>query len=220
MLMLTKWRTLSRIMEGGIVAVLRGGSEQVEKVARAVIIGGIRSIEITMTVPRALDILASLKSKVGSDVVVGVGTVLESESAVRAIKAGADFIVSPHFDPQIINVGHRYQIPIIPGAMTITEITLALNLGCDVIKLFPAEILGPEFIKHVKGPLPHANLMPTGGVNESTIVRWIKAGAVAVGVGSELAKVGGPELDEQKIATYATLLINRVREARSLEVRK
>ncbi|MCC5801768.1 bifunctional 2-keto-4-hydroxyglutarate aldolase/2-keto-3-deoxy-6-phosphogluconate aldolase [Rossellomorea vietnamensis] len=206
---------ISSIVESGVVAVLRGNPEEVFKVARAAIAGGIKGIEITMTVQGALDVVKEIKQQSwAKEAVIGVGTVLDAETAVSAIHAGAEFIVSPHFDEDIIKKCNRYQVPVMPGAFTIKEMVNALEMGCDVVKLFPGDAAGPKHIKNIKGPLPQVNVMPTGGVDEHTITEWIDAGAVAVGIGSNLTKAGGHDLNEQFISAYARDLVRKVESAR------
>ncbi|NGY70110.1 bifunctional 4-hydroxy-2-oxoglutarate aldolase/2-dehydro-3-deoxy-phosphogluconate aldolase [Priestia megaterium] len=213
--MLRKYEVINAIYEGSVVAVLRGNENEVMTTARAAIKGGIKTIELTMTVPNAFDVLRELKSEFESQsVYIGMGTVLDVNSTVNAIQAGADFIVTPHFDLDIINVSQQYQTLVMPGAFTITEMVNALRAGCEILKLFPADLAGPNHIKNVKGPLPQVNIMPTGGVNESNIEEWIKAGAVAVGVGSNLTKAGGSNLDPQKISDYASMLVKKVQQAK------
>lgn len=214
--MLRKMNIIKSVCKSGVVAVLRGNEEEVVKTAEASIEGGINSIEITMTVPNAMNVLIRLKDKyVSKDVYFGMGTVLDDATANHAIQSGADFIVSPHLDTEIILACNRYQVPVIPGAFTMTEIVTAMKAGCEVIKLFPANTAGVGHISNVKGPLPQANIMPTGGVNENNIKEWIKAGAVAVGIGSNLQKAGGANLDKEKIIEYVRHLVLKVQEARN-----
>ncbi|WP_042143597.1 bifunctional 4-hydroxy-2-oxoglutarate aldolase/2-dehydro-3-deoxy-phosphogluconate aldolase [Paucisalibacillus sp. EB02] len=215
--MAQKEQVLKSIQDDSIVAVLRGTEEEVVKVARAAFLGGIKNIEVTLTVPNAFQVLQRIKEELGSsNVNVGMGTVLDSTSAVNAIHAGADFIVSPHLDEDIILACHKYKTLIMPGTMTLTEMVKALSAGCDIVKLFPASLTGSKYIKDVKGPIPQINIMPTGGVDENNIDEWIQAGAFAVGIGSNLKKAGGPEFDTNKITEYAKLLVEKVSEAKYL----
>ncbi|TDB49593.1 MULTISPECIES: bifunctional 4-hydroxy-2-oxoglutarate aldolase/2-dehydro-3-deoxy-phosphogluconate aldolase [Bacillaceae] len=210
-----KYEVLNAIYKQRIVAVLRGSEEEVLTTARAAIEGGISVLEITMTTTNAVSVLKQLKKEFSSQpVYVGMGTVMDVESAVHALQQGADFIVTPHFDEKIIRICHQYQSLIMPGAFTITEMVSAMRQGCEILKLFPADLAGPNHIKNVKGPLPKVQIMPTGGVNESNIGDWFSAGAVAVGIGSNLTKAGGPNRDPQKIREYAALLVEKVSQAK------
>lgn len=186
---------IKRIMEDKLVAVIRAESkEQGLKVVDAVQKGGIKLIEVTMTVPGAVDIISTLTQEYkGKDVVIGAGTVLDSETARLCILAGAQFVVSPSFNEPTSILCNRYRVPYLPGAMTVNEIIECLEHGADIIKLFPGNLYRPETIKDFKAPLPQANFMPTGGVSVDNIAQWVKAGAVAIGVGGSLtagAKTG------------------------------
>lgn len=214
--MIPKIETLKKIMDVGIVAVVRAENEEkAEKIAKACIEGGIPAIEITFTVPKADRVIESLKSKFTKDeLIVGAGTVLDSETARAAILAGAEYIVSPGFDLETAKLCNRYQIPYMPGCMTITEMIRAMEAGADVIKVFPGNAYGPSIIKAIKGPLPQTVLMPTGGVSLDNVDQWIKNGCVAVGVGGELtagAKTGNYEL----ITETAKQFIEKIKQARS-----
>ncbi|WP_410513608.1 bifunctional 2-keto-4-hydroxyglutarate aldolase/2-keto-3-deoxy-6-phosphogluconate aldolase [Paenibacillus sp. BR2-3] len=191
---MNKLRIIRQIREEGVVAVLRGDSpEEVVEMAEQAIAGGIKIIEVTMTVPfalRAIEKLARLYSSTTQDrqkyAVIGVGTVLDSETARAAILSGSEFVVGPCLNEETVKLCNRYRIPVMPGVMTVREIQEALELGVDVVKLFPGNLYSPSMIKAVKGPLPQANIMPTGGVNLENLQDWIKAGAFAVGIGSDL----------------------------------
>lgn len=182
---------LKSINQNFLVAVIRGSSaDEALNDATACIKGGIKTIELTFTVPSADKVIEKLKEKYQNDVIIGAGTILDEISARLAILAGADFIVGPNFNKKIALISNLYQIPYIPGCMTTTEITTALSYGSDIIKVFPGNVLGPKFIKSILGPIPNANLMPTGGVNLDNISDWIKAGVAAVGIGSNLVGPG------------------------------
>ena len=184
-----KFDILSQISNIGVVAVVRGNSkEEAIKIADACIAGGVCAIELTYTVPGARGIIEALveKYKDNKDVVIGAGSVLDPETCKGAIEAGAKFIVAPSFNENVAKLANRYQIPYVPGTQTIKEIVTAMEYGSDVIKVFPGDILGPRFVKDVKGPLPYANLMPSGGVDIDNIKDWVKAGVVAVSAGSSL----------------------------------
>jgi len=189
-----KIKLLQQIANEGVVAVLRADtSEDVVRMAEQAIAGGNKVIEITMTVPyalRAIEQLAARYSSRTSDpenyAIIGVGTVLDPETARMAILSGAEFVVGPSLNPATVVLCNRYRVPIMPGCMTIAEIQEALELGVDVVKLFPGNLYSPAMIKAIKGPMPQANIMPTGGVNLENLGEWVKAGAVAVGIGSDL----------------------------------
>lgn len=184
-----KYEVLQRIEKVGVVAVVRAeNSQQAKNIALACMNGGIDSIEITFTVPGAQKVIEALTEEFGDTLLVGAGTVLDSETARIAILAGAKFIVSPAFDIETAKLCNRYQIPYMPGCLTLTEMIKAMEAGADVIKVFPGSLVGPEYIKAVKGPLPQAVLMPTGGVSLDNVDKWIKNGCIAVGVGGNLTK--------------------------------
>lgn len=184
-----KVNILSKLRKAGVIAVVRGDSKnEVIKAVEAIIEGGMKGIELTFTVPHAEEIIAELVEKYQnhSDIVIGAGTVLDSVTARIAIMAGAEYIVSPSFDRETAEICNLYQIPYLPGCMTITEMKEALKAGVDIIKLFPGSAFGPSIVKAFKAPLPHLNIMPTGGVSLENMGDWFKAGVVAVGVGGNL----------------------------------
>jgi 2-dehydro-3-deoxyphosphogluconate aldolase/(4S)-4-hydroxy-2-oxoglutarate aldolase len=158
--------------------------------------GGIDAIEITFTVPGAHKVIESLTAEFGDSLLVGAGTVLDSETARIAILAGAKYIVSPGFDADTARLCNRYQIPYMAGCMTITEMIRAMEAGVDLIKVFPGSAFGPSFVKAVLGPLPQAVLMPTGGVSLDNVDEWIKNGCIAVGVGGNLTKGTSQEITQ------------------------
>lgn len=188
---------LNQLVEGKVVAVIRANnSDEAIKISKACIDGGINAIEVTFTVDYAHEVIKDLKKEFKGKLLIGAGTVLDSETARVAILNGADFIVSPGFDLESAKLCNRYQIPYMPGCVTITEMVRAMEAGCDIIKVFPGSLVGPSYIKAVKGPLPQINLMPTGGVSLDNCQTWLKNGCVAVGVGSDLtgpAKTGDYE---------------------------
>ncbi len=212
-----KFDVLSKISEVGVVAVVRAEStEQGLKISEACIKGGVNAIEVTYTVPGAGDIIANLSKAYAKDpnVLIGAGTVLDSETARAAILNGAKFIVSPCFDEEVAKLCNRYQVPYVPGTQTVREVKMALDAGCDVIKLFPGDILGPRFVKDVKGPLPYANLMPSGGVDVDNIADWIKAGVVAVSAGSSMT-AGAKKGDFDAVTAMAARFVEEVKKARA-----
>src|SRR5262245_17290807 len=180
---------LQRVLNTGIVAIIRApSSEQLVNVARALYDGGIDVIEVTFTVPRALEILAEVRRDLGNKVLLGAGTVLDPETARAALLAGAEFLVSPVVNVDVIKLCRRYDKLAMPGAFTPTEILAAWDAGADVLKVFPAGLGGPNSLKAVAGPLPQIRLMPTGGVDLTTLRDFVKAGACAVGLGSALVE--------------------------------
>jgi 2-dehydro-3-deoxyphosphogluconate aldolase/(4S)-4-hydroxy-2-oxoglutarate aldolase len=212
----SKLKVLSRIMDSGLVAVVRAdSSEQASRIAEACANGGVAAVEITFTVPGAAGVLADLAKQYKKDeILVGAGTVLDSETARIAILSGAQFVVSPAVNPDAARLCNRYQIPYMPGAATTREIIDAMECGADIVKLFPGETLGPAFVKAIRGPLPQASLMPTGGVDIGNVSDWIKAGCVAVGVGGNLT-AGAKTGDFKSITTLAKQFIEEIRSARS-----
>jgi len=184
----SKYKTLQQLTDSKVIAVIRGQSaEEAIGITEAAVSGGIRAIELTYTTPQVADVFTALRSS-DADVLLGAGTVLDAETARQAILSGASFVVSPHFNPEIATMCNRYTIPYLPGCMTIKEMVTALEYGCDIIKLFPAGSFEPSFIGAVKGPIPHVQIMPTGGINQANFKDWLEAGAVAVGIGSDLNK--------------------------------
>lgn len=187
--MRTKEEVLQVIKGDGMVAVVRGEtSEKAMEIVEKCIEGGIRAIELTFTVPYAHRVIEDISRKYGEQIVLGAGTVLDSETARIALLSGAEFIVSPHFNPEVTRLCNRYRKASMAGILTITEAVAAMEAGVDVLKLFPGDLFGPAFIKDIRGPLPYAQIMPTGGVSADNAGEWIKAGAVAVGAGSSLMK--------------------------------
>ena len=190
---MVKINTLKALTDCGVVAVVRGNSKEVGvEMSRYCIRGGVKAIEVTYTNKFANDIIKDLSEEFENqdDVIIGAGTVLDPETARTAMLAGAKYIVSPGFDVETAKICNRYKVPYIPGVMTINEIVSAHESGVDVIKLFPGSAFGSSYIKAIKGPLPYANIMVTGGVNIDNIDSWIKAGVDAVGIGGELNKLG------------------------------
>lgn len=181
---------LKKITDAGVVAVVRGDSkEEALKIVEAVAKGGIKIMELTMTVPNPIDVIKEVAEKYkGTDIVVGAGTVLDSETARACILAGAEFIVSPSLDVDTLKLCNRYKIAVMPGVMTVKDAITAMEYGVDVVKVFPANLYGPSVIKSFKGPLPQGDFMPTGGVTVANIHEWVEAGAVAVGTGGDLTK--------------------------------
>jgi 2-dehydro-3-deoxyphosphogluconate aldolase/(4S)-4-hydroxy-2-oxoglutarate aldolase len=213
---MSKVEDLKRVEETGIVAVVRAeNAEKALKITEAVKKGGIDAIEITMTVPGAVDVIKQLTDEYSKDeILIGAGSVLDAETARACILAGAEYIVSPSLDQETIEMCNRYQKAVMPGAMSVTEVVKAMKYGADIVKIFPATLFGPKIIKAIKGPLPHAPLMPTGGVSLDNVKDWIKAGSLAVGVGSSLSK-GAKTGDYEKVTETAKEFIRLIAEARA-----
>ena len=182
-----KEKNLQDIINCGIVAIVRVGSaREALEVCRAIANGGVKPIEVTMNTPGAIDVIKEFKSTMKGEVLVGAGTVLDSETARAAILAGAEFVVGPNLNLEVIRVCHRYGKVVIPGTLSPTEILTAWEAGADIVKVFPAGVLGPKYLNEIKGPFPQIKLMPIGGVNVENTPDFIKAGAVAVGVATSL----------------------------------
>lgn len=178
---------LSRVIECGLVAVVRAPDPtHLVQVIRALADGGVTVAEVTFTVPDAVEVIRAAKKELGNRVLLGAGTVLDPETARAALLAGAEFVVSPTVNLDVIKLCRRYDKLVFPGAFTPTEILTAWEAGADVVKVFPADLHGPGFFKAMKGPLPHVKLMPTGGVDLNTAAEYLRSGAVCLGVGSQL----------------------------------
>ncbi|CAH1204743.1 MULTISPECIES: bifunctional 2-keto-4-hydroxyglutarate aldolase/2-keto-3-deoxy-6-phosphogluconate aldolase [Paenibacillus] len=218
-----KLQLLQKITENGVVAVLRGDSaDQVIAMAEQAIAGGIKVIEITMTVPSALKAIEKLSRMYHWNTqdpekfaIIGAGTVLEAQTARAAIMAGAEFVVGPSLNPETVQICNLYRIPILPGVMTIADVQRALELGVDIVKLFPGNLYDPSIIKTMKGPMPQANFMPTGGVSLSNLGDWIKGGAVAVGIGSDLTSEAVKTGDLSHVRRKAEQYMDAYRKAKA-----
>lgn len=213
--MLEKTVVLQKVTETGLVAVIRAESaEKAIQLAEAVKAGGVKAIEITLTVPGALEVIKKLvETYQNKEILIGAGSVLDAETARACLLAGAEYIVSPALDIETIQLCNRYQKVVMPGAMSVTEVVRAMEAGADIVKIFPATLFGPKIIKAIKGPLPHAPLMPTGGVSLDNVADWIQAGSIAVGVGSQLtaaAKTG----NFAQVTKTAKEFIQRIQDAR------
>jgi 2-dehydro-3-deoxyphosphogluconate aldolase/(4S)-4-hydroxy-2-oxoglutarate aldolase len=208
---------LERILHSGVVAVVRAASgELLADVAEALLAGGVEGIEITFTVPRAQHVLEQVADRLGDKIVLGAGTVLDTETARIAILAGARFIVAPTVNLEVISLCRRYSRLIMPGALTPTEILSAWEAGADIVKVFPSELTGPGYLKAIHGPLPQVRLMPTGGVNLKTAAEFLKAGACALGIGSSLVDPQAVANREfAKISDLAKQYVEIVRQIRA-----
>lgn len=179
--------TLQKIRELGLLAVLRGPSADLTvQMVAALVAGGVLGIEITYTTPNAAEVVAELKRQFGDRIVLGMGTLTRPEQAAEAQAAGAQFLVSPHTEAVLAKAMVATGLPVMMGAFTPTEVMASVNLGSDVVKLFPGSLGGPTYMKALKGPFPHVAMMPTGGVDKDNVADWFAAGAVAVGAGSQL----------------------------------
>ena len=206
-----KEKVLSNIEHTGVIAVIRAQSaEQALNMAENCLKGGIDIIELAFTTPSPLAAIETLKKELGGKITLGAGTVLDAPSASAAMHCGADFIVSPHFDSEIIKACNRNNILSVAGFFTPTEGINAMAAGCDVLKLFPAQVLGPDFLKAILAPLPGAKVIPTGGIDADNIGAWLRAGAIAAGVGGKLLKG-----DIQQNAHRLTAQIKAAREEES-----
>jgi 2-dehydro-3-deoxyphosphogluconate aldolase / (4S)-4-hydroxy-2-oxoglutarate aldolase len=185
--MMSRETTLRRILDGGIVAVVRSESgEKLAQVVRALAEGGVTAAEITFTVPDAVGVIRRVREELGDDVILGAGTVLDPETARAALLAGAEYIVAPTVNLEVIRLCRRYDKVVMPGALTPTEIVAAWEAGADVVKIFPADLGGPAYLKALRAPLPQVKMMPTGGVDLNTAEAFLKAGACCLGIGGSL----------------------------------
>ena len=207
---------LNKIVDSGLVVVIRADSaDQACRIAEACAAGGVAAMEVTFTFAGAVEAISELAKRYHSgEILIGAGTVLDPETTRHALLAGAQFIVSPSCNPDVARMCRRYQVPYMPGAGTSQEVVSAMEEGADIVKLFPGEALGPAFVKALRGPLPHAPLMPTGGVSAENAAEWIKAGCVALGVGGNLTK-GAKTGDYQSITKLARQLVDNIRAART-----
>lgn len=211
-----KSEVLRRLEDCGVVAVVRAqNEEQALKIVDSCIKAGIVGIEVTFTVPGAADIIKALAKKYKpEEVLIGAGTVLTPETAQTAILAGAHFVVSPYLNVETVKLCLKHQVACMPGAMTVKETVECMEAGADIIKIFPGNLFGPKIIKAFRGPLPQARMMPTGGVNADNIGEWIKAGAVAVGAGSDLT-AGAKTGNYEAIVEVGKKMVAEVKKARA-----
>ncbi len=214
--MTLKLTVLNRVLASGLVAIVRTDSaDQAARIAEACAEGGVAALEVTFTVPGATAVIEDLAKRYDpAEMSIGAGTVLDPETARIATLVGAQFLVSPALNTDTARLANRYQIPYMPGVATPREAVEALECGCDILKVFPGETLGPTFLKAVRAPLPQAALMPTGGVSIDNVAGWIAAGAVAVGVGGHLI-AGAKTGDYASITVLAKRFLEAIREARS-----
>ncbi len=211
-----KEQILTRIQDCGIVAVVRAETtDEAERIVDACMEGGVAAIELTFTVPHADKVIEALAKKYSpEDIILGAGTVMDAPTARIAMLSGANYIVSPYFDLETVKMCNRYRTAVMPGIMTVREGVMAMEAGADILKVFPGDLYGPKIIKDIKGPIPYAKMMPTGGVTAENVGEWIKAGAVAVGAGGSLT-AGAKTGDYALITETAKKFVANIKEARA-----
>ena len=213
---MSKEDKLRQVLEHCLVAVIRAPSgERLVEVGEALLAGGVHVMEVTFTVPGAVRVLERVADRLGERVLLGAGTVLDAETARAAMLAGAEFIVSPSTNLDVIRICQRYDKLVMPGALTPTEVVSAWEAGADIVKIFPADVVGPAYFKALRGPLPQIRLMPTGGVDLNTVADFLRAGACALGVGGSLVEAKAVEQgDFQRIESLARQFVDAVQKAR------
>jgi 2-dehydro-3-deoxyphosphogluconate aldolase/(4S)-4-hydroxy-2-oxoglutarate aldolase len=216
---MSKESQLRQVLDCGIVAVVRSpDSQQLVEACRALADGGVTVVEITMTVPSALDVLRQVRLALGDRLLLGAGTILDPETARAALLAGAEYVVAPTINLDVIRLCQRYDKLVMPGAFTPTEVLTAWEAGADIVKVFPADVVGPAFFKALRGPLPQVRLMPTGGVDLKTAADFLKAGACCLGVGGQLVEPKAvAERNFDRIRELARQYVAIVKEVRSKE---
>lgn len=211
-----KEQILTKIQDCGIVAVVRAETtDEAQRIAEACLEGGVSAIELTFTVPHADKVIEFLANKYSpEEMILGAGTVMDSQTARMAMLCGAQYIVSPYFDIETVKLCNRYRMAVMPGVMSVREAVMAMEAGADILKIFPADLFGPKIIKDIKGPLPYAKMMPTGGVTADNAGEWIKAGAVALGAGGSLT-AGAKTGDYALITETAKRFVKNIKAARA-----
>lgn len=211
-----KEQILTKIQDCGIVAVVRAETtDEAQRIAEACLEGGVSAIELTFTVPHADKVIEFLANKYSpEEMILGAGTVMDSQTARMAMLCGAQYIVSPYFDIEAVKLCNRYRMAVMPGVMSVREAVMAMEAGADILKIFPADLFGPKIIKDIKGPLPYAKMMPTGGVTADNAGEWIKAGAVALGAGGSLT-AGAKTGDYALITETAKRFVKNIKAARA-----
>lgn len=212
-----KQTALNKIQELGLLAVIRGPSPELTlKMVEALYAGGVRGIEITYSTPNAPQVVKTLAEQYGEDILLGMGTLTEVEHAIQALEAGASFLVSPHCEKALADAMLATGLPVMIGALTPSEVIQAYRLGSDVVKIFPGSLVGPDYIKALKGPFPYIPMMPTGGVSVDNVAAWFKAGVFAVGAGSNLCPTAwAKEGRFAEIASVARAFVEAVKLAKS-----
>src|SRR5437588_938898 len=213
---MSKESHLRQVLDCGIVAVVRSpDSRQLVEVVRALADGGVTVAEITMTVPGALDVLRQVRHALGERVLLGAGTILDTETARAALLAGAEYLVAPTLNLDVIRLCQRYDKLVMPGCFTPTEVLAAWEAGADVVKVFPADVVGPAFFQALRGPLPQVRLMPTGGVDLNTAAEFLRAGACCLGIGSQLVEPKAvASRDFQRLCELAKQYVSIVKQTR------
>ncbi|MDR3406559.1 MAG: bifunctional 4-hydroxy-2-oxoglutarate aldolase/2-dehydro-3-deoxy-phosphogluconate aldolase [Chthoniobacter sp.] len=213
---MTKSEIIQRLLDPGIIAIIRAdSSEQLVEAAEALLAGGVSVMEVTMTTPNALEVIATVTRKFGDAILMGVGSVIDPKTVYAAVAAGAEFIVTPVTKPEVIAAANQLDKPIASGAFTPTECLLAHESGADFVKLFPADVGGPTYIKSILAPLPMLRIVPTGGVTPETAASFLQAGCVALGVGSSLVtKEILQKKDWAELKKRAAAFVQAVRAAR------
>ena len=211
-----KEQILTKIQDCGIVAIVRTETtDEAQRIAEACLEGGVSAIELTFTVPHADKVIEFLANKYSpEEMILGAGTVMDSQTARMAMLCGAQYIVSPYFDIETVKLCNRYRMAVMPGVMSVREAVMAMEAGADILKIFPADLFGPKIIKDIKGPLPYAKMMPTGGVTADNAGEWIKAGAVALGAGGSLT-AGAKTGDYALITETAKRFVKNIKAARA-----
>lgn len=211
-----KEQILTSIQDCGIVAVVRAETiDKAQRIVDACIEGGVAAIELTFTVPHADKVIEDLAKKYKpEEIILGAGTVMDAATARIAMLSGAQYIVSPYFDLDTVKMCNRYRTAVMPGIMTVREGVMAMEAGADILKVFPGDLFGPSIIKDIKGPIPYAKMMPTGGVSADNVGEWIRAGAVAVGAGSSLT-AGAKTGDYALITETAKKFVKNIKAARA-----
>lgn len=217
--MLTKWNTWSAIEQTGALLIVRlPSAEEALSVARAAIEGGVRALEITLSVPDSLDVIRQLSREYAGDgIAVGAGTVLDAQSAFACVQSGAQLLVSPNLNPEMLQVANRYQVLSVSGAFTPTEIVDTMEAGADIVKLFPTTLAGPTYVKTILEPLPQTPILPAGGATAANVGDWFEAGVVAVGVGSSITKAARVDGDYTRVTAAAREFLAAIAQARTTE---
>jgi len=215
--MLRKHEVLQAIADTGAVLIIRlDSAEEALQVARAAVAGGVRALEVTLSVPNAFDVIRTLSQEFADQrIAVGAGTILDEQAAFAAITAGARLLVSPNLNPDMIRLANRYQVATISGAFTPTEFVQTLEAGADIVKLFPTEIAGPDYLRTVLAPLPQTPVLPAGGATTQNVGEWFSAGALAVGVGSAITRAARPDGDYGRVTDAAAEFLAAIHAARA-----
>jgi 2-dehydro-3-deoxyphosphogluconate aldolase/(4S)-4-hydroxy-2-oxoglutarate aldolase len=217
---MSKEDQLRHVVDCGIVAVVRSpDSKQLVEVCRALADGGLSVVEITLSVPSALEVVRQVRQALGDRLLLGAGTILDTETARAALLAGAEYLVAPTLNRDVIRLCRRYAKLVMPGAFTPTEVLAAWEAGADVVKVFPAEVLGPAYFRALRAPLPQVRLMPTGGVDLNNAADYLKAGACCLGVGSQLVEpkaVAARDFDRiRELARQYAAVVKQARQGQS-----